>query len=980
MDNVIGDRGSAAVIGSGIAGMQSALLLAEIGITVYLLEREAFIGGKFPLLDITFPTNSCGICFLSSKQPSYCPVYECQRHEKIEILPLTEIEKIEGNGGDFQLTVCQQPRFVDMQRCNLCGKCSEACPVEVPDGRGGGRETRKAIYINNSQTVPNCYAIDGQSCTRCGRCVAVCPSGAVDLDQKEQTFIIRAGAIINAPGFEPFDARNKGEYGFGRYDNVLSSSQFERMLSTSGATGGIPQRVSDGKRIEKLAIIQCVGSRDVSCGQEHCSTICCMIATKQALMAKERSATLAVTIFYMDIRPLGKDYERYYESARKTAGIVYRRSAVSSIHELTQTKDLLLSFVGEDGSVCEESFDAAVLSVGYLMQPPAAPVPGIFTAGSWHGPADITETVMAGASAAARAAAFLAPWRVPHQESTPPPEETPAGEQPRIGVLFCNGDGQLLPRQSLMALMEAAGKLPGIVHVEAVKSGCLAQGKQLIAGLVKEHAINRLILVGSSARDLERPMMRIAADIGFNAALISYANLGETNALVLQGREEEATVNAQVLVKMAWERARRLQPLRPRKRELNKSVLVVGGGLAGMTASLRLAEMGHEVYLVEREAEIGGNLRTLSVTLQGSDPHALLEELKRQIDATPLIHLRTESELLAVTKLREGYRTAIGRKDNPESVEHGALIIATGGREIGPSGFQYGHDPRVITQSQLGTMLAAGEKGLSKINTVVMIQCVNSRDEAHPYCSRICCPQAVTHALTIKELAPRTEVYVLYRDIRTGGFQERDYRHARERGVVFINYDPLTLPETSSDAGQLSLSLYDPVLQERISLTTDLLVLSMGIEPYDNQWFAEALKVELDPEGFFKAANPKAAPLDTVDRGKYFCGLCLAPNNRDDVISQANAVAARVTAFLSLTREDEACQSYVINKFCSHCGLCIGICPYSARSFNSQGDIEVAGESCLGCGACVVACNSGASRQYNWEKQLNMGLLNVALD
>lgn len=968
------------MIGSGIAGMQSALLLAEIGITVYLLEREAFIGGKFPLLDITFPTNSCGICFLSAQKPAYCPVYECQLHENITLLPLTEIEKREGKGGDFQLTVCQQPRCVDRERCNLCGKCVDACPVVIPDAWGGDRETRKAIYINHSQVVPHCYAIDVRNCTRCGRCVAVCPVGAVDLDQQAESFIIRAGAIINAPGFEPFDVRKKGEYGFGRYDNVLSSIQFERMLSTSGATGGIPQRLSDGKRIEKLAIIQCVGSRDLSCGQEHCSTICCMIATKQALMAKERSTPLAITIFYMDIRPLGKDYERYYETARRTAGIVYRRSTVSSIHELTRTNDLLLNFVGEDGTICEESFDAVVLSGGYLAPPPASPVPGIFTASSWHGPADITETVMAGASAAALAAASLAPGRVPRRESEKPPEETAGREQPRIGVLFCNGDGQQLPRERLIELMAMVEQLPGVVHVAAMESVWLARGKELIGKLVKTHTLNRLILAGPAPRDLERPLTRILAEIGFNPALISFASFGEIHPLVSQGKEEEATVKARVLVKMAWERARRLQPFWPRQGELNTSVLVVGGGLAGMTASLRLAELGHEVYLVERESELGGNLRTLPFTLQEPDPHVLLEELTHKIDAMPLIHACIESELLSVTKVRGGYRTTIHRKDSSEIVEHGALVIATGGREIAPSGFQYGSDPRVITQKQLGTMLATGGESLKNINTLVMIQCVNSRDEAHPYCSRICCPQALKHALIIKELAPRTEIYVLYRDIRTCGFQERDYRRAREQGIIFISYDACAPPETSKDADPLSVSLYDPVLQERISLPTDLLVLSMGMEPSDNQRLVEILNAELDQEGFFKAANPKAAPLDNVDRGKYFCGLCLAPNNLDDVTSQANAVSARVAAFLSAAKAEEACQSYVVNRFCSRCGLCIGICPYKARSFNNQGDIEVAGESCLGCGACVVACNSGASRQYNGEKQLNMGVLDVAID
>jgi len=437
--------------------------------------------------------------------------------------------------------------------------------------------------------------------------------------------------------------------------------------------------------------------------------------------------------------------------------------------------------------------------------------------------------------------------------------------------------------------------------------------------------------------------------------------------------------DAHALVKMAWEKARRLQPLHPRQIVMNNSVLVVGAGLAGMTASLRLAEMGYEVYLLEREAETGGNLRNLSFTREG-DPHSLLHELRRQIEAMPAIHLWTESEVLATIKEKGKYQSKVRRKDGIEVVEHGALIIATGGKEIRPSAFKFGDDPRILTQRQLGALLAAGKEGIQGINTVVMIQCVNSRDKTHPYCSRICCPQAVEHALIMKKLSPRTEIYVLYRDMRTPGLQETAYRQAREAGVIFINYDVDDLPHVMIDAGKLSISLRDPVLRERVSLPADLLVLSMGIEPEDNRGLAEILHADLDADGFFKAANPKAAPLDTLDRGKYFCGICLAPNNLEDVISQANAVAARAAAFLSGTKEEAACQSYVIKRFCSHCGVCVSICPYKARSFNEEGEVEVAGEACLGCGACVAACSSGACRQYNLEKQLHMGMVDAAID
>jgi heterodisulfide reductase subunit A len=979
MGGVIGDRGSVAVIGSGIAGMQAALLLADLGIDVYLLEREAFIGGKFPLLDRTFPTNSCGICFSSPQQPFYCPVYECQLNERIEILPQTEIRKIEGAGGDFQVSLFSHPRFIDIKRCNLCGKCSAVCPVDVPDIWGGIMETRKAVYMPCYQTVPGSYVVDFHHCTRCGRCVVACPSQAVDLDRQAEDLILRAGAIIHAPGFEPFDARKKGEYGFGRFANVFSSLQFERMLSISGPTGGIPRRLSDGKRIEKLAMIQCVGSRDLSCGQEQCSTICCMITAKQALMAKERTANMTIKIFYMDVRPLGKDYERYYESVRTTAGITYQRSAVSSIHEMVRTKDLLINFVREDGTWHEETFDAAVLSVGYQAPTPSSPAPGIFTASSWHGPADVTETVIAGASAAAQAAAYLHPRRSSLPERKNAPAETLDWEAPRIGVLFCHCDGRMLPRRRIVDLVEKARNLPGVVQAEAIEEGCPVRDGNLLARFVKEHDINRLILAGCSPRVLEKPMAKILQEFDFNPYLISYANLSEAIAQVCQGKEEEATVHAFALVKMALERARRLKPLYPGQRETRQAVLVVGAGAAGMTAALRLAEMGHEVYLVEKKSEIGGNLRNLSFASHGTDPHSLLEELERRINALPLIHLWSESEVLTVVKDRGGYKTTVRRKNDIASIEHGALVIATGGREITPSGFHYGDDARILTQRQLGVLLAEGKEGFETINSIVMIQCVNSREETHSYCSRICCPQAVQHALLIKEFKPDAEIYVLYRDMRTSGWDERDYRRAREQGVIFINYDLFNLPEVTAQADSVRLSVYDPVLGERVTLPADLLVLSMGMEPYDNQELAEALGVELDEEGFFKAANPKAAPLNTLDGGKFICGLCLAPNNLEDVVSQANAVAARTAAFLASTKV-EAYQSYVIKKFCSHCGLCISICPYGARSFNQEGEVEIAEEACLGCGACVAACSSGACRQYNLEKKMHMGVLDSALD
>jgi heterodisulfide reductase subunit A len=630
-----GDRGSALVIGAGIAGMQSALLLAEMGRKVFLLEQAPAIGGYFPLLDKTFPTNSCGVCFMSPTPPAFCPIYECHLHDGIELLPYSEVLGVEGAPGNFCVSIVRKPRFVDPKRCTLCEACIKVCPVEVEREFGGGLEKRKAIYLPYPQAIPHSLVIDPKTCIRCGECVKVCSPGAIDLDMKEEEETIEAGAILLGFGFEPFWAQRKGEYGFGRYENVLTSIQFERMLSTSSPTQGLPIRVSDGKRMEKIAFIQCVGSRDPSCGQDHCSTICCMYATKQAMIAKERSPSLQVTFFYMDIRPMGKDYERYYEKAKSEYGIEYIRSAISSIKELQQTKNLLITYVKEDGTFEEGEFNAVILSVGFTppqtikdlarrmdlrlnpqgfcqtdeFNPAETSVKGIFVGGAFRGPRDIPETVVEGSSAAAAAASFLSPFGL-----LPPVKEYPAEgalseEVPKVGIFLCHCGEELKKSLSIPHLMDETKRMREVVHVEEVGLVCLPEDLDLIKRRIGEHGLNRIVIAGCSHREIRKAMEEMAKGMGFNPYLIEYANIREQCAFVHQNYPKLATEKAAALIRMAVERARRAQPIRKGRQKVEKRGLVVGGGLSGMTASLRLAEQGYEVYLIEKERELCGNLK-----------------------------------------------------------------------------------------------------------------------------------------------------------------------------------------------------------------------------------------------------------------------------------------------------------------------------------------------------------------------------------
>jgi heterodisulfide reductase subunit A len=1006
-----GDKASALVIGAGIAGMQSALLLAEMGRKVFLLEQAPAIGGYFPLLDKTFPTNSCGVCFMSPTPPAFCPIYECHLHDNIELLPYSEVKGIEGQGGNFKVSIVRKPRFVDPQRCTFCEACLKVCPVEVEREFGGGLEKRKAIYLPYPQAIPHSLVIDPKTCTRCGECVKVCGPGAIDLDMKEEQETIEVGAILLGFGFEPFWAQKKGEYGFGRYENVLTSIQFERMLSTSSPTQGFPVRISDGKKMERIAFIQCVGSRDPSCGQDHCSTICCMYATKQAMIAKDRSSDLAVTFFYMDIRPMGKDYERYYERAKAEYGIDYKRSAISSIKEIQQTKNLLITYVKEDGTFEEKEFDAVILSVGFTppqaikdlaarmglqlnrqgfcqteeFHPAQTSAQGIFVGGAFRSPRDIPETVVEGSSAAAAAASFLSPNRFLPSVKEYPTEGALTDEIPKIGVFICHCGEELKKSLSIPDLINGTRgtkELREVVHVEEVGLACLPEDLDLIKRRIGEHGLNRIVIAGCSHREIGRAMEEMAKGMGFNPYLIEYANIREQCAFVHEDYPKLATEKAMALIRMATERARRAQPIRKGKQKVEKKGLVIGGGLSGMTASLRLAEQGYEVCLIEKEKELGGNLRESFYTLKRSDPQVLLQNLIKQIEGSGNIHLYPETENLGFEKKNGHYRTTIRYQNEEKTIDHGTLIIATGGKEISTKGYLYGEDPRVMTQRQMEKMIHLNDEELKDIHSVVMIQCVGSRDEEHPYCSRICCGHAVKNALRLKEIDPQVNIYVLYRDVRTYGFYETYYHEARGKGVIFVRYDLENKPEVTLRDGKLQVSLFDPAMGSRVTLPADRVILSTGIEPHDNRELARIFNVDLNPDGFFMEANPKSAPLDSVDRGKFYCGLCHSPNFIEDAISQGNAAAARAATILSKEAiEEKAYLAYVIKRLCCGCGLCVSVCPYEARVLNEEeGKAEVIGALCQGCGSCVIACRNGASQQRNFEKEVNLAVLDAAID
>jgi heterodisulfide reductase subunit A len=996
------------VVGAGIAGMQASLLLAEMGFRVHLLDRAPAIGGYMPLLDRTFPTNSCGLCNMSPTPPALCPFIECSRHPLITLVPYAEIESLEGEAGNFQASIVHRARCVDVQLCNGCGQCATVCPVEVPRELGGGLETRRAIYRPCPQAFPSAFVIDREACTGCGECLKVCPRGAIDQDMPEHRSNLDVGAVILTPGFEPFDAALKTEFGYGVHENVLTSIQFERMLSLTSPSLGQPQRLSDQQAPRSIAFIQCVGSRDISCDRGYCSSICCMYATKQAMLAKDRLPDARVTIFHMDVRTFGKGFEQYYERAKQEYGIEYRRSMVSRVRELAESKNLTLSCVNEEGRPVEEEFDLVVLSVGFgpplgsaelaertgvsleghgfaatlPFSPTESDRPGVFVAGGFREPQDIPEAVVEGCCAAAGAAEVLAGNRVPRPVREYPEEREVSDEDARVGIFICRCEGNIADVVDVPRLAEYAAGLRDVAYVRELDQACQPEGLEAIRSAIAEEKLNRVVVAGCTHRlyaDLLEDALRQAS---LNPCLLERADLREGCAWAHGDHPEQAALKARQLVAMAVAKARLLTPSRAAEADVSPGALVVGGGVAGMEAALSLAGQGFFVHLVEKEKELGGQVRHIHHTLEGDDTQEYLRSLIERVESHELISLHLGAELEDVSGQPGQYTSVIASGDQREELAHGVIIVATGGQEVQPKEYLYGDHPQVITQRELEERIAGDQESLSEVSNVIMIQCVGSRERDRPYCSRICCSVAIKNALRLKEMRPDANILVLFRDMRTYGFQEDYYRQAREKGVIFIRYEPDGKPTVKATKDGLRVLVREPILGADLSLSADLVVLSTGIAPGDNQGLAGLLGVPLDEDGFFEEANTKVRPMDFEAVGVYLCGLAHGPKNIEESIAQARGAAGRAAVMLAKSRlVGQAAVPFVNPRLCIACERCIETCPYGALVMDEEtGVAEVISLLCQGCGACTAACPSGAIQQRVFEKSQLMAMLDEALN
>jgi heterodisulfide reductase subunit A2 len=972
--------GAVMVVGGGIAGMQSALDLADSGFKVYLVEERTSIGGRMSQLDKVFPTSDCAMCLISPK------LIEVAKHPNIEIITNAVVEALEGEAGNFRARVLVRPRYVDLVKCSGCGDCVPVCPVEMADDFNLGLSRRKAIGKRYPQAIPGAFAITRTDrCGECRKCVEVCQAGAIDLDQKEECRELAVGSVVLTPGFDLFDATLKGEYGYGRLPNVITNLEFERILSASGPFQGKVRRPSDGKTPTRIGWIQCVGSRDTSCGRDYCSSICCMYATDEAIISREHDKAIQPTIFFNDIRAFGKGYERYYQSARYRFGVRYINSIPSTVKELQQSHNLLLEYVAQDGKKVTEEFDLVVLSVGLIpsassrelarrigievdrfgfnatdgFHPGATSRPGVFAAGAFAVPMDITESLITACASACLASQPISTARgTLVSEKEYPPEKDVAGEEPRVGVFICRCGTNIARVVDVVGVAAYARTIPHVVHAEENLYTCSTDTQQKILRAIREKDLNRVVVASCSPRTHESLFQETIREGGLNKYLFEMANIRDQCSWVHASHMPQATHKAKDLVRMAVARAVQLQPLRQRRADITRRVLIIGGGLAGMEAARSIAAQGFEAVLVERDKELGGNLKRIFWTVDGADPQALLAQLTKQVESDPRIKIFKEAEVTGLWGFLGNYTAEIKDvRGETARVEHGVTIIATGGSENRPDEYLYGQSPRVLTQLELEKRLSGGKTGIEGVRQVTMIQCVGSREPEHPYCSRVCCSQAVKNSIRLKQLDPDIEVAVLYRDMRTYGMEELQYRRAREMGVVFIRYQKEKKPEVAEVDGRLTVTVRDKALIRDVALDSDLVVLSTAIRPQpDVAEFASRLKLPLTLDRFFMEGHMKLRPLG-FSEGMYLCGLAHSPKTITESLSQAHGAVSRAVTVLSRPYlMVGGVVSVVDPDRCAACLTCMRSCPFDVPRLGADGKAYIEAAECQGCGICAGLC------------------------
>lgn len=917
---------------------------------------------------------------------------EAGRSPNIEMLTNADFLSLTGKPGDFTAKIRLRPRYIDADSCTACGLCTQYCPRHHVDDYNEGLSLTRPIHIDYAQAVPATYYIDPRSCLylqhdTCQICVPVCQSHAINFDQQPEELDLKVGAVILSPGFGKISEETLEKYGYNKHPDIVTSIEFERMTTASGPFMGEVKCFSDGRHPKRLAFIQCVGSRDLGCDNGYCSSVCCMYSIKEALVAKEHDPAVDITVYYMDIRTQGKEFDKARERA-EAIGIKFVRARVADITPWENRLQLTYSTL--EGGHAFEPFDMVVLSVGLesprdakgiaektgielnkydfcrtsTFSPLNTSRDGVIVAGAFQGPKDIPESVTQASAAAGIAAGLLTKQRGQGIVHKSYPEEQNLDDEVRIGVFVCHCGINISSVVDVRNVEDSTEGMEGVVyHTDSLYS-CSQDAQEVLKQKIKEHRLNRVVIAACSPRTHEPLFQETLKDAGLNRSLIEMVNIRDQCSWVHAGEPEAATDKSRDLVRMAVAKARGMKPLPEQTVPVTAPrTLILGGGIAGMTAALSLADQGFESLLLEKGKELGGNLDLLHHTLAHDETAKYLKELVARVRKNKKITVATEAELTAISGFIGNYASVIssgsGKKKIEQTYDHGTLILATGGREHRPDRYLLDKNSKVMTQQELEAQLAGKGKNRAP-DSVVMIQCAGSRGDDLNYCSKVCCNHAVKNALKLKEINPAARVIVLYRDMRTYGFAEDAYREARLKGVIFIPYEMANKPEVYEKGKALHVKFFDSIMQEDTDMTPDLVVLSVGIVPEGTEELSKLLKVPLTDDRFFLEAHVKLRPVELPVDGVYVCGLAHGPKPLDETIAQAQAAAAKaamplVKGFVSVA----PIVSHVDEEQCIGCSLCTSLCPYQAIEMvkvDNKRKARTIAASCKACGICASHC------------------------
>ncbi len=982
------------VVGGGLGGIRTALDLAEADKDVVLVDKDFTIGGLMTQLDRTFPTNNCDLCTIAPH------LSESNRQEHIELMTMTSVENVAGEKGNFSVTLKTKPRFINLEKCTACGECFKQFPEFVRFSPG--LDHRAPTCMRYPQATPQAFSIDLDKCTDVKALVDICPAGAINPDDMPIIREIKCASIVLSPGASLFDPTPLDYLGYATLPDVVTSLEYERILSASGPTSGKLVCPSDGRQPKKVAWIQCIGSRGLQKGAgAYCSNACCMFALKEAIVTKERfQEDIETTIFYMDMRTFGKDYELYLNRAKDEYGVRFLRSRPHSILQKVGDDDLTMTYTKDDSTKqFEEKFDMVVLSTGFKtsdesrllaakmgvelnsdffpvtlgLNPVVTSKPGVYVAGTFESPKDIPDTMVQASAAACMAGADLPKYdKKLAEESEGAKERDISLEEPKVGVFICDCGENIGGVIDVEKLVEHASTLPYVAIAKAEGHGCSRLSMANIRQTIEEEQLNRVVIGGCSPRTHLSKFQDLLGKTGLNKYLVEIANIRDQATWVHSGKPDEATAKAKDLIKMAVGSAVKAQPLSDQSLPMNKNVLVVGGGVTGMTTALQLAEQGFQIYLAEKSDKLGGLAKQLIKTLEGDDVKAFVGDLIAKVQSHPKIQIFTRALIVDHSGMPGMFKT--GMQSGPQmfyrQIEHGVTILATGALSNRPAQYLLDQSPAVRTQLETQKFIYENPEAVKNWENVVMIQCVGSRTAENPNCSRICCQNAIKNALAILEINPDARIFVLYRDMRTYGFQEEYYQKARSKGVIFVRYDVDTPPIVEAAGEKVDVTYFDVILGMKITVTADNLSLSTGMvaDIDSTEELAMIFKLPRTNDGYFLEDHVKLRPVDMSVPGFFVAGTAHSPKLIRESVTQANAVAARAQTMLARDIINlGAASARVDGNLCAACLICVRACPFDVPFINADGYSEIDPAKCHGCGVCVSECPAKAIQLMQFE-------------